>query len=686
MYANLPVWKQSPFIRIIPAFIIGITLQWYLHFTQSIIIAGFICFLFPVLIFTLFPIHKQFRFRFINGFSMLMLMGFFGMMISFKADIRNDTYWYGHHYKKGDLLLLRLIEPPVEKNKTFKCVTETEAIINGTVKAVKGNIVIYFKKSDSFSLVYGDRILADADVMPVNNSGNPGAFDYKRYMKLHSLFHQVFVPENKYVLWKHSPSSFFNFIFNVRDRAVEILKKNISGQNNIALAEALIIGYREELDKDLVQAYSNAGVVHIISVSGLHLGLVYVLLTWILLRLPYIKTKKIIQWVLIIIALWLFALVTGGSPSALRSAVMFSFIITGKTFFKQHNTYNALCSSAFILLCTDPNYLWDVGFQLSYIAVFGIVWLQSPINKLVYFKNKYLHKLWGLLSVTISAQLITSPLCIYYFHQFPNFFLITNIIAVPASTAILFGGILLFCVSPIPFLASITGKGIGYMISGMNWFIVELNKIPFSVTDHLQLSALSMWLLYGLILCIAAAIFFERHKMFMGTIICFMLFMVDQTLKSISESNQHKMIVYNIPKISTVHFIYGRRSMLCADTSLLTEGMHFNFHVKPAQILYGVESLLNKSIIGNEIYLFNNKIILNIFKPEKFANTMKVDIVILSKNVRLSIEEISLCQPSLIIFDSSNSLWKIEQWKKDCEKLHLQYYSVPSSGAYILDQ
>ncbi len=686
MYANLPAWKQSPFIRIIPPFILGIALHWYVSFSLPFIITGLLILLSLVFSFSYLPVHKQFRVRFIMGGAMLCLIFSFGMLISYMGNIQNETNWYGHHLKKGERFLLRLSEHPVEKNKSWKCVAETEAIFGKHIRKLTGRIVVYFQKSDSFSLKYGDKILVGADAVSITNSGNPGAFDYKRYMKLHGLFHQVYVPKNKYVCYGHSPSLFQAFIYDVRDRALKILQENIKGKDNIAVAEALIIGFREELDKDLVQAYSNAGVVHIISISGLHLGLVYILLNWVLSVLPFIKRKKIIQWLLIILALWLFAFVTGCSPSALRSAVMFSFIITGKTFFKQHSTYNALCSSAFILLCIDPGYLWDVGFQLSYVAVFGIVWLQKPIQKLFYFKNKYLQKLWAILSVTIAAQLITSPLCIYYFHQFPNLFLFTNLVAVPASTGILFGGILLFCVAPISSLASITGLCIGYLISFMNTFIVSLNKFPYSVTDHLQLSVLSMWMFYGFIVCTALALLYEQRKMWILSVACFLVFAIDCSLRNISDRRQRKMIVYNIPKISSLHFISGKHAVLFADSSLVMPGILFNFHIQPSEIVNGIESTLKKPFSRNEIYLFNNKLILHINAPLKISKSMRADLVILSNNVRLSVEDIRVFQPSLIIFDASNSLWKIEQWKRACEKLHLPYYSVPSSGAYILDQ
>jgi len=170
----------------------------------------------------------------------------------------------------------------------------------------------------------------------------------------------------------------------------------------------------------------------------MHLGLIYVMLIWIFSRIPYLKRSSILRIIFVLSCLWLFALLTGGSASILRSAVMFSCIIIGENFSRRASIYNSLAASAFILLCYNPFYLWDVGFQLSYLAILGIVILQKPIYNLFFIKNKSLNKLWKLTAISLAAQTFTFPICLYYFHQFPTIFLFTNLITVPLSTVILF--------------------------------------------------------------------------------------------------------------------------------------------------------------------------------------------------------------------------------------------------------
>jgi competence protein ComEC len=291
------------------------------------------------------------------------------------------------------------------------------------------------------------------------------------------------------------------------------LRKYIKNDDEtLGIAEALLIGYKNDLDKDLVQAYSNTGVVHIIAISGLHLGLIYMVLLWLFDRIPFIKRFKIFKSISIISCLWIFSLLTGASASVLRSAVMFTCIIIGKTIKRQSSIYNSLAASAFILLCYNPYFLWDVGFQLSYLAIIGIISLQKPIHQLLYFETYLIKKIWEMSSITIAAQIITFPICLYYFHQFPNVFLISNLIAVPLSTVILFSEIILICFSWIPFLGIYLGKFVEVSIWLMNDLIICFNKIPFAICKNIYANLFSTYVLYALVICILCWLILENKK------------------------------------------------------------------------------------------------------------------------------------------------------------------------------
>ena len=381
--------------------------------------------------------------------------------------------------------------------------TVSYLIQNGQSTPVKGKIILYFKKDlpagqagSSLQLSYGSQILFKKPLQEIKNSGNPGGFDYKRYSLFQGITHQVYLKTDEFEVLNGKKENWFRkFIYSSREKVLNILRKNIKGERELGLAEALLIGYKDDLEQSLVQSYTNTGVVHIIAISGLHLGLIYWLLA---LALKPFKKRKSTKWlspVLIIAGLWLFSLLAGAQPSILRSALMFTCIVLGESLSKKSSIYNTMAVSAFILLCINPYWLWDVGFQLSYAAVLSIIIFMRPIYNWFYIKNKLLDFLWKLNAVTLAAQILTVPLSIYHFHQFPNLFILTNFVAVPLSSAILLGEILLCIISFIPALALLLGQLISWFIWLMNTYIEKIETVSFSLWDGLQISILQAVLL-----------------------------------------------------------------------------------------------------------------------------------------------------------------------------------------------
>ena len=693
---SIPFWKASPFCRLLLPLIIGIILQWYLQFSLNFIIVCVICFSVAFLLLYFIIIEIRFKLQWFQGILLQLIIAFFAMLIVWQKDIRHHTNWYGHYYKDSSSLIVRIDEPVIEKERSFKADGYVEAVINeDKIIPAKGKLLVYFSKDPIVKLLhYGDRILINGSLQAIKNSGNPGAFNYERYAAFHQTFHNVYLKANDWRLIAGKDVNLFNaLIFSIQHYIVETLHKYTMGSSNeLGIAEALLIGYKEDLDKDLVQAYSNAGVVHIIAISGLHLGLIYVMLAWILNRLPGIKKSKFIKLVLLLSCLWLFSILTGSSGSVLRSAVMFTFIVIGKNYFKQSSIYNSLAGSAFLLLCYDPFFLWDVGFQLSYLALVGIVALQKPINSIFYIKQKWLRKLWEMLAVTLAAQVATFPACIYYFHQFPNLFFITNLIAVPLSTIILFAEILLIAISGLHIVAIYTGKLVGAMVWLMNWIIVTLNSFPFSLWDRIYANMYTTWTMYLFIIGICSWLLYNNKRALKFAIACLFIFTGLQVYGALKLRQQAKMIVYNVPKYQAIDFIFRKQYHFVGDSILRQDGLLQNFHLKPARILF--QSDQNKTALPNlyqsdHYYCFFAKKIMLIdsaLSYEPVKDKIGIDILIISKNPSLKISGIiSAIKPSVIIFDSSNSLWKIAKWKKECLALALPCFSIPEQGAFVLN-
>ena len=693
---GIPLWKKAPFIRILLPFLTGILAQYYFE-TPYYIILSFVGITTSLyFIFSAIPLAYRYSFQWVQGVLISFIIFFAGMMTVWQKDVRNDLNWFGHLYNDSSSLIIKVNEPLIEKDKSFKAEGRVEKIIkNGTGKNVTGKILLYFSKEDLTRLPkYGDKILISGGLQLIKNAGNPGGFNYSRYMAFQQTFYQVFLKQNKFVLLNvHDENALYSFIYNARKKVINILQEFVKGNKKVTgIAEALLIGYKEDLDKDVVQAYSNTGVVHIIAISGMHLGLIYAVLVWIFLRLPVIKKNAAIRVVIILSCLWLFSLITGGSASVLRSAVMFTCILIGKEFFKQSSIYNSLAASAFLLLCYDPFLLWDVGFQLSYCAVVGIVWLQKPIQNLFYSKHKPLQYLWQMCSVTIAAQVLTLPICIYYFHQIPTLFLITNLICVPLSTIILFAEILLIIISPIPIIATLVGKFIYVLTWVMNFIIDKCNNLPLSLIDKIYATPTTTAVLYLFVFAAVAGLLRYNKKLVIGSLFFFLLFMGIWSYGKINLIQQKKIIIYNVSRHTAIDFIAADKYFFLGDEEFKTDGALQNFNLKPARVSLQVNQSRDtlKSIKHSKfLWQFYGKKIMIIDTALSFAsvqNKINVDVLLITKNANVDIADItSSVTPRCIVFDASNSLWKIAQWKKQCSLLHLPNFITAEQGAFIFD-
>lgn len=695
---GIPVWKKAPFIRLLLPLVAGIILQWYVQFPAVVIITAIISFSVSFCLFLLLPVAVRFKWQALQGFIIHLLIISFGLLLTWQKDIRHNNNWYGNYYKDSSFLIVRIDEPLVEKNKSFKAEGYVESVIKkDTNIPCKGKLLLYFSK-DGFTrqLNYGDRILIHKNPQLIRNSGNPGAFNYQRYAAFHQTFHHVFLKEKdwkKLQVSSEKTSRLQQLIFTARDYVLSVLRKRMeAGKDELGIAEALLIGYTNDLDKDLVQAYSNTGVVHIIAISGMHLGLIYVMLVWLFAKIPVVNRSKILQVVLILGCLWLFSLITGAAASVLRSAVMFTFIALGKNFFRQTSVYNSLAASAFVMLCFNPYFLWDVGFQLSYLAVGGIIAFQKPIYNCFYIKNKWLNKVWQLMAISLAAQLLTFPVCIYYFHQFPNLFLITNIIAVPLSGIILYAEIALIAFSWVPFVGVYIGKLVSGLVWMMNKIILWINERSFAVWDKIPATVLSTWLLYAVVIGLSIWLISKNKKYVQPALLCFFAFVLLHTYNRWQTLNQQKIIVYNVPRYQAIDFVNGTNYQFVGDSVLLEDGLLQNFHLKPGRIALQLNKRKDpvEGFSQHEMfYQFQRKRIMIVDKPISIAVTEKkinIDLVIISGNPKLSISQLAQAiNCNRFIFDASNPLWKIEKWQKECKALQLSSHAVSADGAFVWD-
>jgi competence protein ComEC len=697
----MKIWNQAPIVRLLLPFLIGIIAAIYYPFQHSFIIyllAVFIVVVAAIVLINRFYISykKSYWFGFIvNG--MLFLLAY--QLTIYKTEKFSASYFSAIDHT-SHLYYARLHDPFIEKEKSLKAVVDILAVKQGNKwMATTGKALMYFKKdSHSLNLNYGDELVFTTRFKEIAAPQNPDQFNYKRFLSFHNISEQGYVNEQQ---WKsieqNSGNALLKYAVQLRTNLLQVLAQNGLTGDEYSVGAALLLGYIDKLDADIITAYSSTGALHVLSVSGLHVAIVYLVFSWLLFFLDKIKYGFILKAILLLLFLWFYAMLTGLSPSVLRAATMFSFIIIANAFNRHTNIYNTLAASALFLLVINPYLIMEVGFQLSYLAVIGIVYLQPKIHAWFEPQNWLLSQVWTITAVSIAAQIATFPLGLHYFHQFPNYFLLSNLIVIPISTVIIYVGIALFTFSKIPFLVKYLAIVFTWTIWLLNASVKWVETLPNALLQGVSISVTETWLLYGFIL-VLLYYFAQRNYQYlvMGLMIAICILCL-QVVEQHQEYNQKQLVVYNIPKTSAIDFIDAKSNVLLTDTAYANDQNGLLFHVKHHWWELGVNAtqLISANIKTNHLSIqdqfiqFFDKKIKVIDGKEKFdlaqtATPLPLDYVIISNSSNVKIEELQKKYTiKTIIFDSSNSNSLVRKWKEECNALNQVFYSVMDSGAFV---
>lgn len=685
-------WQPFPMIRIAGFFTGGVLLGVYqpdlvaLPFAATLVVSASVLFL------ALGFFSKGNKLGFYSGLLGLIAIFFLGYSrLLFFTDSRRED----HISKVTDVIeaydaIVRSV--PEEKEKSWKVEVEVTEIKTDRWQPGTGKLLLYISKQNiqGVDWNYGDKILVKGTPQALNPPANPYEFDFKRFLSFKNISHQQFVSPADVKLIERNPNKrFIYYSHQARAWCMRKLNEYVHGEDERGIAIALVLGVTDGIDNDLQNAYAASGAMHVLAVSGMHVGIIYAIILFLFKPMEKVRNSKWLVAVVSLICLWSFSFITGNSPSVLRAVTMFSFIALARPFGLRTNIYNTLAASVLVLLIYDPHLIMSVGFQLSYLAVLGIVYLQRPIYRLWEIENTIGDWTWKITCVSIAAQASTFALGLLYFHQFPTYFLISNLFVIPLSTLVLLGGIFLLAINFISPLASVVGLALEGLIKALNWTVFTTEALPYSLINNIHLTTLQCWLLMGILVSLILLFEFRSPKWLYLSFALTIVFTVAQWGHFNSNVNQKQMIVYSINKHQAIEFIDHGRSFFAADSLLLTDQERIRFHILPNRLNHGVSKtesqipfMFNNK--GVKFFQWNNKEIAWVnSKGTQLPMTASIDYLIVSQNA-LQKHQIPELKVRQLIFDGSNSRNYVDAMSRMAEANQIQVHSVLKEGAFII--
>lgn len=669
-------FKSIPFLKIVLPYIIGIICSLNFFINSSI----HVIFVITVILWVIsFIFQKTDTTSFVKKTIFILLSNILLFVLAYESsyiyNARNNKLHYSHFVNsKKQKIIATVNDIIVTKEKYIKIPVDINYIEhNQKWNYVQGKSIIYLKTSQIEKLEIGEKLYAQAKFNVISNPKNPYEFNYKKYLEQQNIFSIVFTnKENAFSISEKNVTTFANFGTKIKAKVVAILKNNSLSKQTAAICSALLVGYDDEIDNYIIQSFSHTGTLHILSVSGMHTGVLYAVIIWFFSLIDKNEKYKKTRFITITLFLILFVFITGLSPSVLRASLMLIIMLCGKTFFKQSNTYNTLLFSAFIILLYNPYLLIDVGFLLSYFAVFGILYLYPIINNLYFFKNKIIQFAWSSTIISFSATLFTLPISLFYFNQFPIWFILSNLLIIPISTVLLICAALFLIIYKITSITAIIAYLMNSCSTIMIWISSLTDNPKYGYIDSISFNNYD--LVFTILFIITLLWIFNSKKYYVvliSGIVC-LLWIISSINLYIAQSKQNEFIVFHTKGKTTYLVRSGKNIYLYKDT----EYSNIERHIKPYLL----------SIPNYKIYMLNVKqtikikraIISNGNNNNEIKN-FKQHYVIVSNN---NLPNITTRKNISIITDCTNSYKFVNKLKKQCDILNVPIYSVQENGFF----
>jgi len=679
--------QRTPFFRLLLPLILGIIVYQYVDFQHWGLYAMF--FLSIVLLVLPFVIHipkRQFQFRWLFGCGIFL---FLFILIYFLSGEREKENLFQRLNSKG-IYRVELSAPPIEKAKSYLCKVDViQYFDTNDWVSTRGKAILYLQKDRAASkLLFGDRLMLEAKFSPPERALNPDGFDYAAYLKRQGVGAVCYIPSDSWRLTDRDMTFSIQRQADIcRNYLLDIYRKFQIQGDEFAVLAALTLGYTDALQPDLRASYSATGAMHILSVSGMHVGVVYVVMAFLLSFLNRNQRQKVIKTIVISLFLWGYAFLSGLSPAVVRATLMFSFVAVATCLERKSQIYNTIFMSAFFMLLYNSNFLFDVGFQLSYSAVLSIIFFQPIIGKLCIVNNEYSKAVWDLFSVSLAAQLGTMPFTLYYFQQFPNYFLLTNFVAIPLSSMVIYLAMALLMTSFVPYLSVAVAFLLKWSLWLLNFLIVWVQNLPYSLS-HISLDIRETIVVFLAIFCFSAYFYNKKFSALIVGLSAVLLACIFSLQTNYRTMISKKMIVFAGQKNTHVNFIDRNQNYVFTTDSLEVERIAKAFWQnqkleKPHYIRHnewfsdGVSSFA-----GSRILILSNEFL----RKQTFSEPLRLDYLIIGRGLKPKIEQVLEClQPRKIIVDKTISDWYRQSIKRACQLRNIAFYSVAEEGAYVLN-
>ena len=584
-----------------------------------------------------------------------------------------------------------VLNPPALKNRYYKTELQIEAAnISGSWYSIDTKITATIE-CDSLAekLKAGQTIEFEAQIDSLNAPKNPFGFDYANYLQNNGIHGSIFLKSGKWQIVSTEVRGLRRYALNIRQRLIGLFKDAGLSGNELGLASTLVLGYKNDIDSEVKQAYMNAGAMHVLAVSGMHVGIVYLALDLLMI----VFGGKRFYWFkqfLIILLLWAYAFITGLSPSVMRATIMFTVVIVGKIFNRDTSVYNTLAFTAICILVNDPSMLFKPSFQLSCVAVTGIVFYQPRIARIIKVRNKALNYLWQLTSVSIAAQIATLPFCLFYFERMPVYFWLSNIVVSPGATVLIVLAMMLLITSPINCISAFFGFLTKWATKAMNFLVITIANLPGSTIENTHITIIQAIAIGITIILVTSWLISKRYNRLLAAITTLTIFVIiPLNMNKITHSERQAICIYHNTQISAIQFVDGNSSYWLSNIpnnqkiSPLIKGGNQYWNACRHKMITANSS--NAIIYDDSFFVFDSicGIIVNDSTKHFGINEpFELDYLIVQGNPPIKARQMPKnLSFKHVIIEASVKPWIASEWEKKYSGCHV--HNIKREGAYI---